>query len=124
MANPIYPSNFQVVPALAAATSADGTYRNGTTASANLIQPGGFAATCSCTIVTGSVAATFVVQGSIDNTTFVDTDQTLTLTATGSKILTAPMLPFPFLRVRCVLAGATTAGGDTTTVVYNQLKLL
>lgn len=124
MANPIYPSKFQVIPALAAATSANGTYRNGTTVANNLLQPGGFAATCTCTIVTGLVTATFVVQGSVDNSTFVDTDVTTTFSASGSKIITAPILPFAFLRVRCVLAGAATASGDTTTVVYNQLALL
>lgn len=123
MANPLYPALFNNVVALATLQTANGTYRNGVTQDNKLLTPGGFAVQFDCTIVTGSVTATVVLQGSNDNSTWVDTDCTATLSATGSKIVTAPILPFLWVRARCVLAGAVTAPGDTTTVTYNLLKL-
>ena len=78
---------------------------------------------CSCAIVTGSVAATFGVEGSVDGTTFVAIKDitsiaSVSLTATGSAALAVPMAAYSFQQIRAVatLAGATTAGGDTTTV--------
>ena len=77
---------------------------------------------CSCAIVTGSVAATFGVEGSVDGTTFVAIKDisnvaSVTLTATGTVALAVPMAAYSFQQVRAVatLSGATVSG-DTTTV--------
>lgn len=112
-------------PALASATSANGVARNGATLVLNNTQPGFLVADCSVTIVTGSVVFTGKWQGSIDNSTFVDVVEpenpaNVTITATGTKAITAPrgLWGFEYGRFVATLSGASTAGGDLTAVTY------
>jgi hypothetical protein len=104
-------------------TSLNGTKRTGVALNSDVYQVGTLILDCACTIVTGSVAATFGVEGSVDGVTFVaikDISNTasVTLTATGTVALAVPMAAYSFQQIRAVatLAGASTAGGDTTTV--------
>jgi hypothetical protein len=78
---------------------------------------------CACTIVSGSVVATFGVEGSVDGTTFVAIKEitsasSVTVSATGAVALAVPMAAYSFQQVRAVatLSGAGTIAGDTTTV--------
>ena len=110
-------------PSLPVLTSLNGTKRTGVPLQSDVYQIGTLILDCSCTIVTGSVAATFGVEGSVDGTTFVAIKDitsiaSVSLTATGSVALAVPMAAYSFQQIRAVatLAGATTAGGDTTTV--------
>lgn len=117
------------VAALALATSANGTARNGASQRTNNLQAG-MAATCKCTIVTGSVVATFKFQGSDDNSTFVDVgvaDGTTNgaaysyqFAASGTVLLPLPpgIANYAYIRVIATLSGATTAAGDKTQVDY------
>lgn len=115
--------------ALASATSANGTARNGTAQPTNQMQPGTLLADCSCTIVTGSVVATFWFQGSADNSTFVDIHGPenvayVTLAATGATAIAAPAAAaaFKYVRACAKLSGAATAGGDLTVVTTRWLR--
>jgi hypothetical protein len=114
---------------LASATSADGTPRNGTAIATVSVHPGTLMMECSATIVTGSVVATFDVQGSMDNTTFVpirlpNNAALVTITATATRALPLPEAAsvYPFLRAVATLSGAATAAGDLTAATFRYLK--
>lgn len=114
---------------LAAATSANGSARNGAALSMNQVSPGSLAIECLVTIVTGSVVATFNVQVSMDGTTWFDLKATnnasnVTVSATGNVALQVSDAASAYTYLRCVatLSGASTAAGDTTAVNYRYLK--
>ena len=109
-------------PSLPVLTSNNGVKRTGVALQSDVYQIGTLILDCSCTIVTGSVAATFGVEGSVDGTTFVAIKDisnvaSVTLTATGTVALAVPMAAYSFQQIRAVatLSGATVVG-DTTTV--------
>ena len=109
-------------PSLPVLTSLNGTKRTGVALQSDVYQIGTLILDCACTIVTGSVVATFGVEGSVDGTTFVAIKDisnvaTVTLTATGTVALAVPMAAYSFQQVRAVatLSGAAVVG-DTTTV--------
>jgi hypothetical protein len=111
--------------ALASATSANGTARNGAMIPTNGIQPGCLVANCTITIVTGSVVCTMKWQGSNDNSTWVDLADSfnpanVTVTATNTRAVNAPDAAWAFEYIRFVmtLSGAATAGGDLTAANY------
>ena len=110
-------------PSLPILTSLNGTKRTGVPLQSDVYQIGTLILDCACVLPTTSVVATFGVEGSVDGTTFVAIKDisnvaTVTLTATGTVALAVPMAAYSFQQVRAVatLSGATTAGGDTTTV--------
>lgn len=114
---------------LASATSANGAARNGTAQPTNLMQPGSLLMECSATIVTGSVVATFKVQGSNDAATWFDLKgyanaAYTALAATGTVALEVPQAAQAYRYVRAVatLSGAATAGGDLTQVTTRWLR--
>jgi hypothetical protein len=114
--------------ALASATSANGTARNGATFNSDIGHPGTLILDCSATIVTGSVVAAFKLQGSIDGTTWVDIKNlenvaTVTLSATGTVALLVPTAAYSFQQLRAVatLSGASTAAGDITVITYRYV---
>ena len=109
-------------PSLPVLTSLNGTKRTGVALQSDVYQLGTLILDCACTIVSGSVVATFGVEGSVDGTTFVAIKDisnvaTVTLTATGTVALAVPMAAYSFQQIRAVatLSGATVVG-DTTTV--------
>ena len=109
-------------PSLPVLTSLNGTKRTGVALQSDVYQIGTLILDCACSIVTGSVVATFGVEGSVDGTTFVAIKDisnvaTVTLTATGTVALAVPMAAYSFQQVRAVatLSGAAVVG-DTTTV--------
>lgn len=111
--------------ALASATSADGTARNGATLFMDGIMPGTLVADTTVTIVTGSVVETTTWQGSADGTTWVtirspENTAPTTITATATRALAAPLglWGFPYGRVVMTLSGAATAAGDLTAGTY------
>jgi hypothetical protein len=119
------------VVALASATSANGTARNGTTLTVERIQPGTLMVECVGNVKTSSVVATYKVQVSQDNTTWVDlklpnnASNVATDAGTGSDVahsfsLTVPLGIHAYLYVRGVatLSGASTAAADVTAVTY------
>lgn len=115
--------------ALASATSANGTARNGATLPLNQYQPGVLAAHLAVTIVTGSVVCTGKWQVSIDGSTFVDLkDQnnaaSVTITVTDTRALSCPLSAFayPYARFVATLSGAATAAGDLTQVDYRGMR--
>lgn len=115
--------------ALASATSANGTARNGAPLPLNQFQPGILAAHCGVTIVTGSVVCTCKWQVSIDGTTFVDLkDQnnaaSVTITATDTRAISCPLSAFayPYARLVMTLSGAATAAGDLTVADYRGMR--
>lgn len=108
---------------LVSATSANGTARNGTAIMSDDYQIGTLVFDCSTTIVTGSVVATFRVQGSVDGTTWVNlvdlaNTAPVTTAATGTLAIVVPSAAYAFQQVRCTatLSGAATAAGDLTVV--------
>ncbi len=119
----------RAIAALASATSANGTPRNGTTQPTNGMQPGQLVLDCSATIVTGSVVATFKTQVSMDDSTWVDLKtmnnaSPVTLTATGTVALVVDHAAqtFRFVRAVATLSGAATAAGDLTAVTTRWLQ--
>jgi hypothetical protein len=106
-------------PSLPVFTSNNGTKRTGVALSSDVYQIGTLILDCECTIVTGSVTATFGVEGSVDGTTFVLIKiPAVTLSASGTVAFEVPMPAYSFQQVRAIatLSGATTVVGDTTTV--------
>lgn len=110
-------------PSLPVLTSANGTLRTGVALNSDVYQIGTLILDCTCTIVTGSVTASFGIQGSVDGTTWVFigdlSNPTFTAFSGGSTIaLAVPQSAYSFQQVRAVavLAGAATAAGDTTKV--------
>jgi hypothetical protein len=115
-------------PSLPVLTSLNGTKRTGVALQSDVYQLGTLILDCACAIVTGSVVATFGAEGSVDGTTWVPIKNisnvtTVTFSATGTVALAVPMAAYSFQQVRAVatLSGATTAGGDTTTVTSRYI---
>ena len=114
---PPYPSTV----ALAGATSANGTARNGAAFVTFNAAAGTLIADLSVTIVTGSVVCTSKWQGSADGgTTWVDikpmsnvSSVTTAATATLALDLVPSAWAFGQVRVVMTLSGATTAGAST-----------
>lgn len=119
------------VPALAEATSANGTARDG--ASLTVDKPGntGLLVACVAKITTASVVATFKAQVSDDGTVWYDlksinnASNVATAPGTGTEVITRVALcidPAIFgmkmFRVVATLSGATTASADVTSAVY------
>jgi len=109
-------------PSLPILTSVNGTKRTGVALNSDVYQFGTLILDCACSIVTGSIVATFGVEGSVDGTTWVPIKDisnvsTVTLSATGTVALAVPMAAYSFQQVRAVatLSGASVVG-DTTTV--------
>lgn len=115
--------------ALASATSANGTARNGAALNTFEIAAGVLVADLSVTIVTGSVVCTAKWQGSADGgTTWVDIKPmnnaaSVTVTATSTLALECPLSAWAFQQVRLVttLSGAATASGDLTEATYRYV---
>jgi hypothetical protein len=121
--------------ALASATSADGTARNGAAVNMNTVHPGTLVAEVSVTIVTGSVVATVSHQVSTDGSTYTNlaglpnNAANVTITATATKVVPVPEAAsaYPFYRTVMTLSGATTAAGDLTActnrwLAFNDLE--
>ena len=109
-------------PSLPVLTSLNGTKRTGVALQSDVYQIGTLILDCACSILTGSVVATFGAEGSVDGTTWVAIKDisnvaSVTLTATGTVALAVPMAAYSFQQIRAVatLSGATVVG-DTTTV--------
>lgn len=115
------------VTALASATSANGTARNGASLPLNLVHPGSLSLQVTVTIVTGSVVATVRHYVSMDNSTFYEMRDEMgtapvTITATDTRAFPVPMavLGWKFYRCSATLSGAATAAGDLTAVVMRH----
>lgn len=114
--------------ALASATSANGTARNGTALVTEFAEAGTIAVLVTADITTASVLATFKLQVSVDGSSFVDLPGSspsdvvfATAAGTGSSVVTSRVLSFPvaahsFVQCRVVatLSGAATASSDVT----------
>ena len=114
-------------PSLPILTSLNGTKRTGVPLQSDVYQLGTLILDCACSILTGSVVATFGAEGSVDGTTWVAIKDisnvaTVTLSATGTVALAVPMAAYSFQQVRAVatLSGATVSG-DTTTVTSRYI---
>jgi hypothetical protein len=114
-------------PSLPVLTSTNGTKRTGVALQSDVYQIGTLILDCACSIVTGSIVATFGAEGSVDGTTWVPIKDisnvaTVTLTATGTVALAVPMAAYSFQQVRAVatLSGASVVG-DTTTVTSRYI---
>jgi hypothetical protein len=123
------------VTSLAAATSANGTARNGAALVTGWFDPGACHFLCTSAITTSGVIATFKLQGTFDGSTYFDINGATWSSEAGTggavttrKSLTVPTSAQAFKYVRCVatLAGAATAPADTTAVVacYNPFGRL
>lgn len=123
------------VTSLSTATSANGTARNGTSVAPGFFDPGSCMFLCTSAVTTASVVATFKLQVTFDGSTWFDvTGATWSSAAgTGAAVTTRQSLTVPssvhaakFVRVVATLAGAATAGADTTgvTCVYNPIGRL
>lgn len=117
-------------PALASLTSANGAARNGASIQTGLYAPGTISVRCRATIVTGSVVATFRVQVSADDSTYIDlkpmnNPANVSLSATGEVVLAVDSAAhgWRFVRVVAVLSGAATAAGDLTEAGYRALDV-
>jgi hypothetical protein len=119
--------NKSSLAALASATSANGTARNGTSFVTSSADPGAISVLCTSTITTSSVAATFKLPSSLDNSTWYDIAGATATTATGtaSPVTTRLTLSAPisahaakFFRVVATLAGAATDPADVTSATY------
>ena len=109
-------------PSLPVLTSTNGTKRTGVALNSDVYQIGTLILDCACSIVTGSIVATFGAEGSVDGTTWVlikgiSNVATVTLSASGTVALAVPMAAYSFQQIRAVatLSGASVVG-DTTTV--------
>lgn len=115
-------------PSLPVLQTNNGVKRTGVAIQSDVYQIGTLILDCACTIVTGSVVATFGVEGSVDGTTWVPIKDisnvaTVTVAATGTVALAVPMSAYSFQQVRAVatLSGAVTVAGDTTTVTSRYI---
>jgi hypothetical protein len=117
--------------ALASATSANGTARNGTTLPLAGVKPGSLAIDIDCSITTASVLATFKVQASSDASTWRDVYAPAAISVassagTGSAVTTNRTIVVPgdalssyaYARVVATLSGAATAGADVSSATY------
>jgi hypothetical protein len=121
---------------LASATSANGTARNGTALAMELVHPGTILAECVGSITTASVVATYKLQVSMDNSTWIDLKLTnnaanVTIAGGGGSALdhaVALYVPkavaaYKFLRCVATLSGAATAGADVTAVTFRYIQM-
>lgn len=115
------------LPALAVLTSANGTDRNGSNLSMENVIPGSLVFECTSAITTALVAATFRAQASVDGATWFNLSGVTASSAAGtgapvttnvSLILPEAAHAYPMVRVVATLAGAATAGADTTIARY------
>lgn len=117
--------------ALASATSANGTARNGAVLAMSGVKPASLAIECTCSITTASVLATFLVQASSDQSTWYDVYAPAAVsvaspTGTGSPVTTTrtisipagPLSAYAYVRVKATLSGASTAGADVSSAIY------
>lgn len=125
----IFKRNSQV--ALATLTSANGTARNGTSLAVESFARQALVLECTSAITTSSVVATFKLQGSMDGTTWFDISGASASSAagTGAPITTTLAIPVPanahayaLVRGVATLAGASTAGADTTLLTYRFVQ--
>lgn len=116
---------------LAEATSDDGTTREGASLNLDTIGAAGLIVDTVADLTTSDVAATFTPQVSNDGTTWYNLKepqapaQVAVATGTGSQVITRTALKigkevkaFQYFRCNAVLAGASTAAADKTTVTY------
>ena len=117
--------------ALASATSANGTARNGAAFVNNFSAPGALSVYCTASITTSSVLATFKLQLSEDGTTYYDvsggTSSNVTFSTaagTGSAVTTSKILmldiagqSWQYARVVATLSGATTDPAEVAAAV-------
>lgn len=116
---------------LAAATSANGTTRTGASLLLDTVGDEGLTVDTVADLTTTSVAATFTPQVSMDGSTWYNWKepqapaQVAVATGTGSQVVTYTALnigpavkAWAYFRCNAVLAGATTAAADKTTVTY------
>lgn len=119
------------IPALASATSANGTARNGATLPLSGVKPGSLLFEVQSAITTSSVLATFTVQASMDASTWFDVYvpavvSVATPSGTGSAVVTRRVIALPnealssfaFIRVNATLSGASTNAADVTSANY------
>lgn len=113
--------------ALAVLTSANGTDRPGSNFSMEGAIPGALVFECTSAITTALVVATFRAQASVDGSTWFNLAGVTASSAagTGAPVTTnvALIIPpsahaYPLVRVVATLAGAATAGADTTLARY------
>ena len=128
--------NRPTVLALALATSANGTAREGATLNTEPTSAGTISVFCSAAITTASVLATFKLQVSDDGTNWYDlaggTSSNVsfaTAAGTGSEVITSKVLTFDVAviswvqcRVVATLSGASTNLADTTTATYHYVS--
>lgn len=121
-------SGARSLAALASATSANGTKREGAALNLNTVDLGTVGVEVSTTIVTGSVVNTITFEVSNDNSTWTllrDANNTAptTITATATRAVTLPpaVHAWQFVRVCCTLSGAATAAGDLTAATYRYV---
>lgn len=122
--------------ALASATSANGTDRNGTALPLERADVRTVSAQCQANITTSSVVATFKAQVSMDNSTFFDVKlpnnaaNVASAAGTGTEVITRLALMIPaealsgwmYLRMVATLSGAATAAADLTAVTYRFVQ--
>ncbi len=122
-------------PALASATSANGTARYGTTFAIEKIDLDSLSVLCRGSITTASVAATFSLQVSPDGTNWYNlvpannAANVATPAGTGTAAAFGFVLPvpasvvrYPYFRVAAMLAGAVTAAADVTQADYYYVQ--
>lgn len=120
---------------LASATSANGTARTGSPLPTEQIHPGCVIMECVGSITTASVVATYKLQASTDNSTWVDVktiNNAAPVTIAGgggsplahSVALEVPVgvMAYRYLRGHATLSGASTAGADVTSVVFRYVQ--
>lgn len=116
---------------LAEATSANGTTRNGAQLSLDQVGNSGLIVDCIADLTTSSVTAVFTPQVSMDGTNWYNLKPLNTpaavvvATGTGSQVVTRTAIAvdksvrgFQYFRCNALLAGASTAAADLTTVTY------
>ena len=123
------------VPALAEATSANGTARDGTTLALERVAVGSLVIEVTFNITTSSVVGSHKIQVSMDASEWFDFSTTngaapvSTAAGTGSPVVTQRALPIPdcvhsyrYLRVVLTLSGASTATADVSAANYRFVE--
>jgi hypothetical protein len=124
--------NRPTVLALALATSANGTAREGAALNTEPTSAGTISVFCSASITTASVLATFKLQVSDNGTDWYDIahgTSFATAAGTGTEVVTSKVLMFDVAaiswvqcRVVATLSGAATAAADKTTATYHYVS--
>lgn len=120
---------------LASLTSLNGVARNGTALPTNLIHPGTVLMECVGSITTASVVATYKLQASVDNSTWVDVKSVNNAAAVtiagggGSPLAHAVALEVPsgimayqYIRGVATLSGASTDPADVTSIKFRYVQ--